>query len=279
MKQKHLTTIAAMFVAAATSLSAAQNMATVVTIHGLARYSTGNNVWLPLSEGKDLPAGTVIQTASESWVDISLDGSGASQNYISKTEVIHRFVYGAGSPGETQQNVIRLRENTVLAIDRLSFENTGGDTVCDIGLDLRAGRVFGNVKKLSAASKYEVKLPNGVAGIRGTIYDFNASGSLAVVTGGIVASYFDNGGGLETKVVSGGQLLDMITGTIKNISGGELDSYLNEAKNIAPPTGTGPTPPVNPEPQCPTTPHSGGGVNTTGPTITPPNNGGDSDIS
>jgi hypothetical protein len=259
MKLKYLTAIAAMFVAAATSLSAAQDMATVVTIHGLARYSTGNNVWLPLSEGKNLPAGTVIQTASESWVDISLDGSGSSQSYIAKTQVIHRFVYGAGSPGETQQNVIRLRENTVLAIDRLSFENTGADTVCDIGLDLRAGRVFGNVKKLSAASKYEVKLPNGVAGIRGTIYDFDASGSLKVIIGGIVASYFDNGGSLETKVVSGGQLLDMITGTIKDISTGDLDNYLNEAKNIAPPTGNGPTPPVNPEPQCTPTPHSGGG--------------------
>lgn len=269
MKQKYLTAFAAMFVAGATSLSAA-DMATVVTIHGLARYSTGNNVWLPLHEGKELPAGAVIQTASESYVDVSLDNSaGSSQSFAEKTQVIHRFIYGAGGTGgETQQNVIRLRENTVLAIDRLSFEQTGADTVCDIGLDLRAGRVFGNVKKLSAASKYEVKLPNGVAGIRGTIFDFNAAGIIAIPSGGAVASYFDSNGNLATKVVSGGQFLDMTTGDIKDISGDQENNYLNEAKAVAPPTGgNGPTPPYNPEPTCPTTAHSGGQVNTATVTI------------
>jgi len=261
MKQKYLTVFAAMFVAAATSLSAA-DMATVVTIHGLARYSTGNNVWLPLHEGKQLPAGSVIQTASESWVDVSLDSSlgSAQEGFSEQTQVIHRFTYGAGSTGETQQNVIRLRENTVLAIDRLAFENTGADTVCDIGLDLRAGRVFGNVKKLSSASKYEVKLPNGVAGIRGTIYDFNAAGIVAIPSGGAVASYFDSNGELATKVVSGGQLLDMTTGTIKDISTAQENQYLDEAKAVAPPTGNGPTAPFNPEPTYNPSPHTGGQV-------------------
>jgi len=260
MKQKYLTAFAAMFVAAATSMSAA-DMATVVTIHGLARYSTGNNVWLPLHEGKELPAGSVIQTASESWVDLSLDssaGAGASDSFAAKTQVIHSFQYGAGGTGDTQQNVVRLRENTVLAIDRLSFENTGADTVCDIGLDLRAGRVFANVKKLSAASKYEVKLPNGVAGIRGTITDLNAAGIIAVPQGGVVASYFDSDGNLATKVVSAGQFLDMTTGVIKDISGDQENTYLEEAKVIAPPTGNGPTPPFFPPQPCNPSPHSAG---------------------
>jgi hypothetical protein len=256
MKLMYLTAIAALFVAV-TSLHAAQNAATVVTIHGAARYSTGNNVWLPLKEGDQLKAGAVVQTASESWVDISLDGSTGA--YTEKTPVIKSFTYGAGA-SETQQNVVRLRENTVLAIDRLAFEQTGADTVCDIGLDLRAGRLFGNVKKLSAASKYEVKLPNGVAGIRGTIFDLNASGLLAVITGGVVISYFDSTGSLVTKVISNGQLLNMVTGTITPIAVGVIDQDIKDAGTICP--GTGAPPVVNPPTPTPppVSPYSAGQI-------------------
>jgi hypothetical protein len=35
-------------------------------------------------------------------------------------------------------------------------------------LDLRAGKIFLTVKKISAMSQFEVKIPNGVAGIRGS---------------------------------------------------------------------------------------------------------------
>jgi len=57
----------------------------------------------------------------------------------------------------------------VLSIDKLTVDQTGVDTISDTQLDLKAGSIFGTVKKLAVGSKYEVKIPNGVAGIRGTI--------------------------------------------------------------------------------------------------------------
>ena len=67
-------------------------------------------------------------------------------------------------------------ENTLLGIDKLTVTQTGADVVTETQLDLKAGHIFGMVKKMSAASKYEVKIPNGVAGIRGTVYDISAEG-------------------------------------------------------------------------------------------------------
>jgi hypothetical protein len=247
MNLKYLTAVAALVVAAS-SLNAAQNTAQVVTIHGAARYSTGNNVWLPLKEGAELKAGSVIQTASESWVDLALGGGGT---YSEPQTVIKHFTYGGGTT-DSQQNVVRLRENTVLAIDRLSFEQTGADTITDIGLDLRAGRVFGNVKKLSAASKYEVKLPNGVAGIRGTIFDLNASGFLSVFLGGVVISYFDGAGQLVTKVIAGGQELNLNTGVIKPISQTDIDDTIHQLPSTPTSGSPVPPPPDHPIPPSPT---------------------------
>ena len=68
-----------------------------------------------------------------------------------------------------EQNVIRMWGNTVLAIDKLTQFDTGVQTVSDTELDLRAGRIFFNVKKMSATSQFIIKIPNGVAGIRGSV--------------------------------------------------------------------------------------------------------------
>ena len=75
-----------------------------------------------------------------------------------------------GSPTSlaAEQNIVRMWENTLLGVDKLTFTQTGADVVTETQLDLKAGHIFGMVKKMSAASKYEVKIPNGVAGIRGT---------------------------------------------------------------------------------------------------------------
>lgn len=86
---------------------------------------------------------------------------------------------------------------------------TGAETVTETQLDLKAGRITGSVKKMSAASKYEVKLPNGVAGIRGTTYDISADGVVKVYVGSVVVAVVDpKTGNVVTQVVSGGQQYD-----------------------------------------------------------------------
>lgn len=122
-----------------------QGKAEVRAVRGAsAKYSSGGGVWVPLKVGTVLKPGAIIQTGAETSVDLYL---------------------GANGP------VLRVTPETTIALDRLSYADTGADQVIDTQLNLQSGRIVGNVKKLAAASQYQVKMPNGVAAIRGTDYD------------------------------------------------------------------------------------------------------------
>jgi hypothetical protein len=90
--------------------------------------------------------------------------------------------------------------------------------VTETQLDLKAGHIFGTVKKMSAASKYEVKIPNGVAGIRGTTYDISAEGVIKVLAGSVVLAYVGPDGTVVTQVIMGSQQFDARTGVLSQIS-------------------------------------------------------------
>ena len=238
MKLSNFIAVVVAILFATTTLHAAtsgQGTAKITRIKGSARYTTGGNSWQTLREGDVLNPGATIQTASESTVDIVL---GSNNEVVAPQPIVRKFTYG--SAPDATQNIIRLRENTVLAIDRLWQEQTGADTVSETQLDLRAGRVFGNVKKLSAASKFEVKLPNGVAGIRGTLFDLTAN-SLTVFFGAVVISYFDGTGTLVTKVVIAGEQLDFNTGIIKPIPAGDQKDGKHQGDRLEGPGAPSPT--------------------------------------
>src|SRR5882724_12006822 len=169
--------LAEAMVSSVAAQSAGRSVAKVVRVKGGARYTTGNNVWLPLKVGAVLKPGTVIQTADDgSLVDLAL-GDGEAPMTSPRPVIADASSRSSRSYAPTsEQNMVRLFENSVLAIDKLTSVETGADMVTETQLDLQRGRLFGNVKKMSGASKYEVKLPNGVAGIRGTIYALNAQG-------------------------------------------------------------------------------------------------------
>ena len=124
----------------------AQNMkqgsAKVRQIKGSAKYSE-TGVWIPLKVGTTLKSGATIQTAPESIVDLDLGENGP---------------------------VVRITPNTTVSLDKLVYSGTGMDSVIETRLNVQNGTIIGNVKKLARASKYEIKTPNGVAGIRGTDY-------------------------------------------------------------------------------------------------------------
>jgi len=212
---------------------AAQNAnvgrAKVVRMKGQARFTTGNGVWQPLKVGDVLKPGTVIQTAMErgSYVDLVLGegragwigdvGSAGSSSSASASPMANYQAKG-------QQNMVRVWENTALGIDKLTSMQTGADEVSETQLDLKTGRITGSVKKMSAASKYEIKLPNGVAGIRGTLYDITADGVVRVVDGSVVIAYMAADGSVTTKVVTGGNKFDARTGEISKMTSGEINS-------------------------------------------------------
>jgi hypothetical protein len=125
-----------------------------------------------------------------------------------------------------EQNVVRVWENSALGIDRLTAMHTGAEVVTDTQLDLKMGRITGNVKKMSAASKYEIKLPNGVAGIRGTFYDITAEGIVKVYVGSVVVAWVNpQTGNVQTQVVMGGQQYDARTQTLTSIPQAEMETF------------------------------------------------------
>ena len=124
------------------------------------------------------------------------------------------------------QNVVRVWENTALGIDKLTAMQSGTEPVSETQLDLKAGRITGSVKKMSAASKYEVKLPNGVAGIRGTVYDISAEGVVRVFVGSMVVAWVDpKTGNVVTQVVMGGQQYDARSNQITPIPEPEMQTF------------------------------------------------------
>src|SRR6185437_858618 len=194
----------------------AQNdgIAKVVAVSGDARYFvTGDSTPHPIKVGMILKPGVTIQTASgmNNYVDLVLNNAGAvAPPAASPSQIAHY-------QPKAEQDGIRVFENTVLSVDKLSTTQTGADVVTDTEMDLKAGSILGTVKKLTPNSKYEVKIPNGVAGIRGTIFWLSASGILRVLDGSVVMAYVGSGGNVITQVVNFGEQFDINTGLVTPI--------------------------------------------------------------
>lgn len=210
--------------------TATEGGAKVVRIKGPARFSTGNNVWQPLKVGAVLSPGTVVQTSTEqgSYLDLVLgDGEAplpATASY--KPGIPNSMNPGAQYQPAADQNVVRVWENTALGIDKLTASQTGADQVGETQLDLKAGRITGSVKKQSGASKYEIKLPSGVAGVKGAVYDVRAEGVVRVLVGSVVLAWVDSkSGNVTTQVVMGGQQFDARSGQVSAIPSSEISAF------------------------------------------------------
>lgn len=236
------TLVCAMTLALAGSVIAEtkQVNAKVSRIKGSARYSTDAANWKTLKVGQSLGAGVVIQTAANSFVDLVL---GAEDAIVMSPRISETFTVRPPAESAFQAllapDSIRVYADSMLALDKLTSTKTGMDDVRETQLDLRAGSIFGKVKKLSAASKYEIKLPNGVAGIRGTIYSVNAQGVVSVLIGSVVISMVGPDGRVATQVVNGGYSYDPSTGALTPLS----DDQVQELTDTAQKAGEGAAPP------------------------------------
>jgi len=145
------------------SAQAKANKAIVRAVRGGAAEITldGKN-WKPAKVGQSLGEHSAVKTDPNATVDLFLGDNGP---------------------------VVRVTKDTTMGIDRLDVESTGIEKVIETQLDLKNGKILGNVKKMAAASKYEVKTPVGVAGIRGTEYEISANGNVKVYTGTVVVVY------------------------------------------------------------------------------------------
>lgn len=178
--------------------------AVVRNIRGSAQYADAGQ-WLPLKVGQVLKPGSTLRTANDSQVDLFMDENGP---------------------------VVRLVENTTLGIDKLNFEATGIDTVIETQLDLKSGRVVGIVRKMAHDSKYEIKTPNGVAGIRGTEYDVSATSVVRVISGSLVVVYVKSDGTVITQVVNAGEMFVPSDGAVRPIPADELARLSSELNDL-----------------------------------------------
>ena len=140
--------------------------AEVKAVRGAVTYTVAGGPPTPLKVGTVLTSGAIIKTGPEASADLFLGNS-------------------AG--------LLRLTENTTLGLDKLNLTETGAETVVEVQLNLPEGTILGNVNKLSPASKYEIKLPNGVAGIRGTRFRISSTFYIVLLDGTLIAVYVPPG--------------------------------------------------------------------------------------
>ena len=226
--------------AGAAAQSIQPGVVTAVRIVGEASYSLGDGKWHPLVVGKILTVGAVIQTGHDATVDIIL---GKKILMPQADPLPDRVSLAADSDvrgfvsykPSAEQNAIRLMGDTMLAIDKLTVSDTGVDTVSDTELDLRQGRIYCSVKKLSGASQYLIKIPNGIAGVRGTLFVIDASGYVGVLKNSVVLSIIGSDGKPTTVVVGEGTQFNPQTGQMSPLPAGlnaDLDQIITALRTL-----------------------------------------------
>jgi hypothetical protein len=209
--------VALAFVGVATLESAedgsVQGKAIVKTVHGNVQYQSGGG-WSELRPNTVLEAGAVIRTGPDSSADVSVNGLSSA---------------------------MRVEADSTVAISSMTRTDSSRDADSETLLDLQDGAILGNVKKISANSRYEIKTPHGVAGIRGTDYHIKskmeADGRHRVtftsISGQVIASaVVDPGGPSVVKVLRDGESWTPGYGDVVQIPLYELQLFQGEISGL-----------------------------------------------
>lgn len=163
---------------AATKAGTQPGKAKVVQIIGRATYQDASGQQGNLKVGQILGEGASISSGPAATVELSLGVNGES---------------------------LTIMPDSTVAIAQLDFTGTGADAVVNTRLNLTKGGLHGNVKKLAANSKYEIKTSTCVAGVRGTSYSILASGIAHVWQGSLNVVYIVGGVASQPFLVLAGQ--------------------------------------------------------------------------
>jgi hypothetical protein len=178
----------------ATALIAASDHAggaKVRFVVGTAQVAKGAGAGQAVERYMVLHSGDVVKTDGKSHVDLALGNNNGSVQVTPASE---------------------------LALEKLTYVNTGLEQTHDTQLFLRAGTVAGVVNKMAAASKYEVKTPKGVVGIRGGRYRISANGDVAVTDGRAVMALTMPDGSVKTFTIDQGNMLAAATAQLRSLS-------------------------------------------------------------
>ena len=167
--------LAAAWLFTAAAQAATPGAAQVKKVVGTASYTDAKGGG-PIKEGDILFQGASITTGAGSYVDLFLGVNGDS---------------------------LRVEADSTLALNKLDYTKGVGETVVNTEVEVKKGATVANVvNKLSKASKYEIKTPAGVAGIRGTVVSAGATKITCLI--GRVEFRPTAGGGVQ--LVIGGQV-------------------------------------------------------------------------
>ena len=128
----------------------------VRALRGIVQFSINDKDWKILKANAKIPEGTVVRTKADSSIDIYLAENGP---------------------------VVRLSENSILKFESLRLSGAGSEAVIKTDLHLKAGKLYGSVRKPKEGSFYQVKTSETVAEIRGIDYGVCESGKLLVFGG------------------------------------------------------------------------------------------------
>lgn len=194
--------------------SGAEGSAVAKKVSGTVKYSNPGGSWQALTDETILKAGDTIQTA----------GDGSTDIWFNNSDVIS---IGAGSTV------------TIEKLTKISAEDSG------TSLNLQLGSIIGNVKKISKASHFDIRTPNGVAGIRGTMFSISVksldNGKFQVIftcVEGLVVVATPNVVGEPTLTTLNDQMTyttGLGEGVVGKLSEGEYQQLRHELDGLIPP--------------------------------------------
>jgi hypothetical protein len=141
---------------------------------GYVRYTTDGVNWMDAKAGAVLSPGATVKT----------DTLGVADFYLAKNGPY-----------------VRVTPDSELTLKTLNQESGAGETIVTTQLGLNRGKLQGVVRKMSAASKYEVITLVGSVLIRGTKYQVSARGEVSVEDGEGVVRYNAPGATAPTEYV------------------------------------------------------------------------------
>ena len=164
-----------------TAAEAAPGNAVVTDTKGTVQYSEAGGEWQTLTTRKTLVPGTTIKTGVGSQVELFIKNNGP----------------------------LRVLADTTVGLDKLNIDRSGVEVVVETQLNLTKGTIQGHVDKLASASKYEVKTPHNVIGVKATAgpvdFQISADDKVAVKEGSLLVVYTAPGQAPGQFTVNAGQ--------------------------------------------------------------------------
>ena len=95
----------------------------------------------------------------------------------------------------------QLKPESVLALEKVRRSEKSRKGACEVVMNLSKGAAAIQVNRMARDSRYEIKFPNGVFGVRGKgSYQVNADGTASAKRGSIVLA-FQKGDSVVTQVI------------------------------------------------------------------------------